>query len=199
MLDYIKGKLVKYDEDYLVVETGGIGYTVQPSRGVLNELTEEGDQVKIYLHLDVKEDDLNLYGFSGPREREMFRMMLSVSRLGPKTALTVLSSMEKSEFRRAIVEEELSTLTAVKGIGKKTARRLVLELKEKISDLEFEGAGIGGEENRKVSLAVQALTSDSMGFAVQEAREAVSRVRDRDQGEELEVEELVQSALKELS
>jgi len=197
VFDYIKGKLVEYDEDYLVVETGGIGYTIEPSRGVLSDLSEEGEQVKIYLHLDVKEDDMNLYGFSGPREREIFRMMLSVSRLGPKTALTVLSSMEKSEFRRAIMEEELETLTSIKGIGKKTARRLILELKEKISDLEFETVGTSGEGNKKVSLAVQALTSDSMGFSVRRAREAVSRAREN--GEDLEVEELVQSALKELS
>lgn len=197
MFDYIKGKLVKYDQDAIVVETGGIGYMVNPSRGVLNELTSEGEQVKIYLHLDVKEDDLNLYGFSGPREREIFRMMLSVSRLGPKTALTVLSSMKKSEFRRAIMEEELGTLTSIKGIGKKTARRLILELQEKITELEFETAGVDGMANSKVSLAVQALTSDSMGFSVQEAREAISRVRDG--GDDLGVEELVQSALKELS
>jgi len=197
VFDYIKGKLVKYDQDAIVVETGGIGYMVNPSRGVLNELTSEGEQVKIYLHLDVKEDDLNLYGFSGPQEREIFRMMLSVSRLGPKTALTVLSSMEKSEFRRAIMEEELGTLTSIKGIGKKTARRLILELQEKITELEFETAGVDGMANSKVSLAVQALTSDSMGFSVQEAREAISRVRDG--GDDLDVEELVQSALKELS
>ena len=197
MLDYIRGKLVTRTEEYLVVETGGIGYTIKPSRGVLNDLAEEGDQVKVYLHLDVKEDDLNLYGFSGTQERKMFRMMLSVSRLGPKTALTVLSSMEKSEFRRAILEEELQTLTSIKGIGKKTARRLILELKEKVSELEFRTTATGGASNSKVSMAIQALTSDSMGFAVQEAREAVSRVRDRD--DDLEVEELVQSALKELS
>ncbi len=197
MFDYIRGELIDYDEDYLVVETGGIGYTIQPSRGVVSDLPEEGEQVKIFLHLDVKEDDMSLYGFSGPREREIFRMMLSVSRLGPKTALTVLSSMKKSEFRRAIVEEEMGTLTSIKGIGKKTARRLVLELKEKVSDLEFETSAPGGEGNKKVSLAVQALTSDSMGFSVQRARKAVSRAREN--GDDLEVEELVQSALKELS
>lgn len=197
MYDYITGELINYDQDYLVVETGGIGYAIKPSRGALDELGEEGEQVKIYLHLDVKEDDMNLYGFSGPREREIFRMMLSVSRLGPKTALTVLSSMDKQEFRRAILEEELSTLTSIKGIGKKTGRRLILELKEKVSDMEFESVSAGGVADSKVSMAVQALTSDSLGFSAQEARKAVSRVRDR--GDDLEVEELVQSALQELS
>lgn len=197
MLDYIKGKLVEYDEESVVVESGGIGYMINPSRGILNELPDEGDQVKIYLHLDVKEDDLSLYGFSGPREREMFRMMLSVSRLGPKTALTVLSSMEKSEFRRAIVEEELSTLTSIKGIGKKTGRRLILELKEKVADMEFERTGTEAGAGSEVSMAIQALTSDSMGFGVQEARKAVSRVRDGEKDHD--VEELVQAALKELS
>ncbi|MEF8850381.1 MAG: Holliday junction branch migration protein RuvA [Candidatus Bipolaricaulota bacterium] len=197
MYDYISGELINYDQDYLVVEAGGIGYAIKPSRGALDELGEEGEQVKVYLHLDVKEDDMNLYGFSGPREREIFRMMLSVSRLGPKTALTVLSSMDKSEFRRAILEEELSTLTSIKGIGKKTGRRLILELKEKVSDMEFESVPAGGVADSKVSMAVQALTSDSLGFSAREARKAISRVRDR--GNDLEVEELVQSALKELS
>ena len=197
MFDYITGELVKHDEDYIVVESGGIGYSIKPSRGALDGLSEEGDQVKVFLHLDVKEDDMNLYGFSGPREREIFRMMLSVSRLGPKTALTVLSSMDKNEFRRAILEEELGTLTSIKGIGKKTARRLVLELKEKVSEMEFETVSAGGVPDSKVSMAVQALTSDSLGFSVQEARKAISRVREN--GDDLEVEELVQSALKELS
>jgi Holliday junction DNA helicase RuvA len=197
MFDYIRGELVKHDEDYIVVESGGIGYSIKPSRGALEGLSEEGDRVKVYLHLDVKEDDMNLYGFSGPREREVFRMMLSVSRLGPKTALTVLSSMDKNEFRRAILEEELGTLTSIKGIGKKTARRLVLELKEKVSEMEFETVSAGGVPDSKVSMAVQALTSDSLGFSVQEARKAISRVREN--GDDLEVEELVQSALKELS
>ena len=197
MYDYITGELVRYDEDYLVVEAGGIGYSIKPSRGALNELNEEGEQVKVFLHLDVKEDDMNLYGFSGPREREIFRMMLSVSRLGPKTALTVLSSMDKAEFRRAILEEELTTLTSIKGIGKKTARRLILELKDKVSEVEFEAAGAAGGTDSKVSMAVQALTSDSLGFSVQEARKAVSRAREN--GDDLGVEELVQSALKELS
>jgi len=197
MFDYITGELIKYDEDYLVVETGGMGFSIKPSRGALDELGEEGEQVKVFLHLDVKEDDMNLYGFSGPREREIFRMMLSVSRLGPKTALTVLSSMDKSEFRRAVLEEEISTLTSIKGIGKKTARRLILELKEKVSDMEFEAVSAGGVADSKVSMAVQALTSDSLGFSVQEARKAISRVRES--GDDLEVEELVQSALKEMS
>jgi len=197
MFDYITGQLVKYDEDYLVVESGGIGYSIKPSRGALDQLSEEGEQVKVFLHLDVKEDDMNLYGFSGPREREIFRMMLSVSRLGPKTALTVLSSMEKSEFRRAILEEEQETLTSIKGIGKKTARRLILELKEKVADMEFETPAEAAGTNQKVSLAMQALTSESMGFSVREARKALSSVRK--DGDDLEVEELVQSALKELS
>ncbi|MBS3765012.1 Holliday junction branch migration protein RuvA, partial [Candidatus Bipolaricaulota bacterium] len=96
-----------------------------------------------------------------------------------------------------ILEEEQSTLTSIKGIGKKTARRLILELKEKVSDLEFESVSAGGVPDSKVSTAVQALTSDTMGFSVREAREAVSQVRDR--GDDLEVEELVQLSLKELS
>ena len=197
MFDYIRGELVEYDEDYLVLETGNVGYAIEPSRGVVNRLGETGEEVKVYVHMDVKEDDLNLYGFSGPREREIFRMMLSVSRLGPKTALTVLSSMEKSEFRRAILEEEQETLTSIKGIGKKTARRLILELKEKVADMEFETPAEAAGTNQKVSLAMQALTSESMGFSVREARKALSSVRK--DGDDLEVEELVQSALKELS
>lgn len=198
MLDYIRGELVSYDQDSLVIESGGIGYMVSPSLSIFNQLPEVGEQVKVYLHLEVKEDDLSLYGFSSPQERELFRIVLSVSRIGPKTALTILSSLDKGQFRQAIMGEELATLTSVKGIGKKTARRLVVELKDKVAELDFGAAREVGGPSEEVSLAIQALTSDSMGFNIQAAREAVSRVRS-DQDGDLGVEELVQLALKELS
>jgi len=198
MFDFIRGKLVSYDEDSLVVENSGIGYMIQPSLSVLNGLGEVGEQVEVYLHLDVKEDDLNLYGFSNKQERQLFRMVLAVSRIGPKTALTILSSLKKGEFRQAILDEELSTLTSIKGIGKKTARRLILELKDKVAELDMGPAPTSGAANSKVSLAIQALTSDSMGFSVQAAREAISRVRENGDGD-MEAKELVQMALKELS
>ncbi len=197
MFDFIRGELVSYDEDSLIIESSGIGYMIQPSRSALEEMTEVGDQVQVYTHMDVKEDDVSLYGFASPGERELFRTVLGVSRIGPKTALTILSSVDKGEFRRAILDEELTTLTSIKGIGKKTARRLVVELKDKVSKLDLGSTGTPGT-NREVSLALQALTSDSMGFNVQAARKAISRVRSNHDGD-LEVEELVQLALKELS
>lgn len=199
MFDFIRGELVSFSEDSLVIESSGIGYMIQPSRSAMEAMTEVGDRVQVYVHMDVKEDDVNLYGFANPEERELFRTVLGVSRIGPKTALTILSSVDKGEFRRAILDEELTTLTSIKGIGKKTARRLVLELKDKVSELDLGTGGGGGQgSNKEVSLALQALTSDSMGFNVQAARKAISRVRGNHDGD-LEVEELVQLALKELS
>lgn len=198
MFDFIRGELVDFDENSLVIESSGIGYMIKPSRSALEEMSEIGDRVQVYLHLEVKEDDMTLYGFANPDERELFRTVLGVSRIGPKTALTILSSVSQGEFRRAILDEELATLTSIKGIGKKTARRLVVELKDKVQELDI---GVdrqvpGG--NEEVSLAIQALASDSMGFTVQEARKAVTRVRNNHDGQ-FEVEELVQMALQELS
>ncbi|MFW6422359.1 MAG: Holliday junction branch migration protein RuvA, partial [Candidatus Bipolaricaulota bacterium] len=130
------------------------------------------------------------------QERELFRLILGVSRIGPKTALRILSSMREEEFREAVVNEEVQILTSIKGVGKKTARRLILELKDKIPEIEVaDGAGVEGKS--RVGLALQALTSDSLGFSRMEAREALSSVQGEDR--DLEVQELIQRALKELS
>ena len=197
MYDFIEGELVKYDEEELVLQSGGIGYLIMPSRAVLADLPPRGELTRIFVHLEVKEDDLSLYGFADRKERELFRMILSVSRIGPKTALTILSSMRREEFRRAVVEEEERVLTEIKGIGKKTARRLILELKDKMPELEaLPQAGIG---DGAVKTALRALTSDSMGFSPRQAREALARVQEEAEGEELSVEQLVSGALKEMS
>lgn len=178
-----------------VLETGGIGYRIYVSQAVRHNLPSGDELVRIYTYLDVKEDDLNLYGFARKNERELFQMILSVSHIGPKTALTILSSIREKQFRQAVMQEEVSTLTSIKGIGKKTARRLILELKDKIPQLDLGSEDEG--DTRTASLAVKALCSDSMGFSPGEAREAVSRIQDREK--ELNVQQLIQRALQELS
>ena len=195
MYDYIEGKLVKYSEDAVVTEAGGIGYSINPSRAALDALSDEDGCGKLYVHLDVKEDDMRLYGFADREERELFRQAISVSRIGPKTGLQILSAMGDGEFRRAIIEEEETALTSIKGIGKKTARRLILELGDKISDLGMGKAGDRG--GGKTEVALRALTSDSMGFSPERAREAISKVRK--DNSDLSVQGLIQRALKELS
>lgn len=195
MYDFIEGELVRYSEQAVVIETGGIGFSINPSRSALDGLPGLGEKAKLYVHQEVKEDDVSLYGFADREERKLFREAISVSRIGPKTGLQILSSMDDKEFRRAIMDEEEATLTSVKGIGKKTARRLILELGDKISDLEVSSdrSGTGG----KSEVALRALTSDSMGFSPGPAREAISEVRKNNS--ELTVQQLIQKALKELS
>lgn len=196
MYDFLEGRIVRLNEDNVVIQSGGAGYAVKPSQAALSSLPQPGETARLYVHLEVKEDDLSLYGFENRQERELFRLVLSVSRIGPKTALRLLSAMKGEQVREAVAQEEEKMLTSVKGIGKKTARRLILELKDKISDLEMEPSASAPQTN--TSLALQALTSESMGFSNREAREALSRVRE-EEGSELEVQELIQNALQELS
>ena len=196
LYDYIEGRLVRFGEEELVIETGGIGYFVYPSQATVRGLSANTERAKVYVHLEVKEDDLALYGFANRQERALFRMILSVSRIGPKTGLQILSSMGKEEFREAIMREEEGTLTTIKGIGKKTARRLILELKDDLPELEMQST-TGDPHNGSSGVALQALTSDSLGFSFKEAREAISKVQ-KENGD-LGTQELIQKALKELS
>lgn len=118
--------------DSLVIQVGGVGYRVRVPAPVLARLGEPGSEVELFTHLQVREDDLSLYGFTTQDELELFELVLTVSGIGPKAALGMLSVASPNEVRAAIAQGNLSALTGIKGIGKKTAERLVLELRGKI-------------------------------------------------------------------
>lgn len=194
MIDHIAGEIAEIAEDYVVLEANGIGYCIFTSRTTRESLMENEGRAKLFTHLLVKEDELALYGFSTLEERRLFRLLLTVSGVGPKAALGILSATTPQSFKVAILNGRLEALQMIKGVGKKTAERLILELKEKISRIAL------GEEpvfifTDREELAFKALTR-SLGFGEREARRAIERAKSFG---ELSTEELIKKALEIIS
>ena len=135
---YIKGSLEVKTKGYIVVECNGIGYKIFMSDKSLNEIGNIGDTVKVYTHYHVREDEISLYGFKTDEELRMFELLLSVSGIGARSAITMLSNIEPSEFAFAVISDDVDRMTKIPGIGKKTAQRLILELKDKLKSEEIE-------------------------------------------------------------
>lgn len=134
MYAYIVGKVDSFGDGYMVVEAGGIGYFVNVSNFTVAKLGRAGETVKLYLYLSVREDDMSLFGFYSPDEKQLFMKLITVSGVGPKMAIGILSSADLSTLATSIISGDIKTLSKVKGIGKKTAERIIVELKENIGD-----------------------------------------------------------------
>ncbi len=188
MIAYLKGEIIKKQETYLIVETGGIGYKVFVTTEIVSQ-AEEGEIIELYIHQQVKEDVLDLYGFVKWSQLELFKLLISISGVGPKTALGVFAAADINDIRSAILNEDATILKSVSGIGAKTAERIVLELKNKISGL----VGVDGIKSKDQMTAdtdaVEALTA--LGFSVSQAREALKKVDNK-----LNASDKVKEALK---
>lgn len=177
----LTGKIVAEEADgRLVVDVHGVGYEVRAPLGTLGRVTATADgSVQLLTHLHVREDILDLYGFSTDIERRVFRLLLDVPNVGPKTALGVLSALPPSELASAVEAKDVARLTRIDGVGKKTAERLVLELRERLPKLAIEGAlaqvsaAASGDESRLTF----ALTN--MGYKPQDAQRVVRALGDR--------------------
>ena len=197
MIAYLKGKLVEENPTYIVVENNDIGYFVKIPLSSYKKFPLSEGGVKVFTHLHVREDALQLYGFSTKEERELFRMLISVSGVGPRLAQSVLSGISVERFKGCMAESNLQPLTAIPGVGKKTAQRLLVDLREKFSDKEL-GAGVAGEVPGEVLSilerdAVKALVS--LGCRNREAQKLVRLVR-QENPEELTLEEFILKALQ---
>ena len=141
MISYIKGKVVYISENYIIVENNNIGYNIQVSENTISKLSNIEDSIaKIYTYMNVKEDEISLFGFLSLNELEMFNKLISVSGVGPKGALSILSVMTPENIALAIITDDINALSKGQGIGKKTAQRLALELKDKVdafTNIEF--------------------------------------------------------------
>ncbi|MCD6473004.1 Holliday junction branch migration protein RuvA [Candidatus Aerophobetes bacterium] len=169
MFYYLKGVLQHKSPGLVLVEVRGVGYKVNLPLSSYETLPEEGKEVKIYTYVHLYEDKISLYGFLNEEERDFFLLLISVSKIGPKTALRILSKNSLFEFKKAIKEGSLSTLTNVSGIGKKTAQRLILELSGKIV-LEEKVKSV---EETLMEDALSGLIS--LGYTHKEARGAVEQ------------------------
>jgi len=129
---YIRGRLEYKNNDFLIVESNGVGYRIFTSLSTISGIGEIGQEVKVYTYLYVREDVISLYGFLTQEELNVFELLISVSGVGPKAAVSVLSAISPSRFSLAVITDDVKTLTKAQGIGKKIAQRIILELKDKI-------------------------------------------------------------------
>ncbi len=190
MIDSISGEVVRRTADAVVVDTGGVAYRAACPAGTLREC-EVGRTTLLYIHLILREDTIELFGFSSLRERELFRHLLTVGQVGPRVALQVLSAVPPDKLVEAVASRNADLLMTVKGVGRKTAERILVDLHGRLTE-----AGDGGTEGLFLTpneeTALRALTSKSLGFSAREAREALARLR----GENLDVELLIRRALE---
>ena len=198
MIAYLQGTLSEVGADYAVVVTGGVGYLVFLPKSALLSLPLPGATVEFKVHTVVREDNISLYGFKKASEKELFLKLIQVSNVGPKLALTIMSGLPVEDLAAAIRSEDLVRLTAIPGIGKKTAERLIVELKDKVLAWLARGdASSEGISMAPASISEEAISAlMNLGYTRQEAQKALKSIPD---AAELPLEKLVREGLKALS
>lgn len=197
MISYIKGILEDMSPGMVVVDNHGIGYQMMvPMRG--ESFPKIGQEIKIYTHMHVREDDVSLFGFLSKEEKEAFELLIGVNGIGPKVGLSVLSTLSVYELKMAVISEDVKTISKTPGLGPKGAKKLILELKDKLSFEELEEDGVGAEifdtsadSSDSVTITIEGLVS--LGYSKSEAAIAVNKVED---AKDLTPEELLKKALK---
>lgn len=199
MISYVKGRLTEVDESIIVVETSGIGYNILVPSSLLSELPSVGSEVKIYTYLYIREDAMNLYGFVSRDDLNIFKLLIGVNGIGPKGALAILSVMTPDDLRFAVLSEDAKSISKAPGVGNKTAQRLIIELKDKLSleeAFEIKRAKSAGKENTGSAVrdeAVQALAA--LGYSQSDALRAVNMLEITDTAS---VEQVIKQALSKL-
>lgn len=193
MIAFLRGNLLHGREDYLVIDVNGVGYRVFVPSSTMNRLPAKGEEVSVHIYTAVREDAIILYGFQTEAELELFKLLISVTGIGPKVAIGILSAMDVATFKRAIIFEDLTVLKKTPGIGEKTAKRLILELKSKI-ELDHNEEPDGAPtyvpvKSAALDEAIDALMT--LGYSRVEAAQAAEQVKDKD-----DVEEIIRQALK---
>ena len=193
MIDYIKGDIIRITPTFLTIETGGIGYLINISITTFSKL-EAKKEFKILIHEVIREDSHQLFGFADNEERDIFRLLISVTGVGANTARMMLSSLNPVEIERAILGSDVDLLKSVKGIGLKTAQRIIIDLKDKLGKHAGSGEIFAFADNTKREEALYALVM--LGFA----KRTVSKVLDKIVRDEknLTVEDMIKRALKNL-
>ena len=201
MYAYIKGIVADRNDQQIVIENNGIGYIINCPLGISAEIGGLGEEVTVYLYQSVKEDDISLYGFNSRDQKEMFLKLITVSGIGPKVAHTICASLSAEQIAAAVMSNNVALLTGVKGLGKKTAERIILELKDKlkaqlgasasvsVTPVAVAAAGGGGDAG-VMQDAVGALVV--LGYKDQEAADAVTAAYEDGIG----LEDLIRKALK---
>lgn len=199
MYSYIKGRLVRRTDEYIVVENNGIGYHINCSYGVSATLGDLDSDVIVYLYQNVKEDDISLFGFASQEQKDMFLLLITVSSVGPKVAMSICSQIMPDDLAMAVMNNDINTLTQVKGLGKKTAERIILELRDKLKKV----AATTGKKTTVVmpvnsSVSAPSVIEDAvsalivLGYKDVDARGAVNAVYQQD----MSLQDVIKNALK---
>lgn len=194
MISYIIGHIRMINEDSFVIENNNIGYLIFSSLTTLANI-EINNEYKIYTSMQVREDDISLFGFFTEDELEMFTLLTSVSTIGPKIAMGILSSISVNEIKTAIINNDIDKLTVAKGIGKKSASRIILELVDKVKKMDFvpvEKIKVANKDNEEIEVAREALLN--LGYEKNDVEKVLFELKDTD----LSLEGLVKESLKRL-
>ena len=201
MISYLRGKVLALTAETVILDVNGVGYEAYCTGGAFSKMTQ-GEIAELYTYLQVKEDGVTLFGFASPKEKELFLKLISVSGVGPKMGISILASLSADEFAQAVATADVKRLSAVKGLGKKTAEKIVLELHGKISAAEVLGAS-GETPMAAMDTAAPARLSAQdeeavsalmgLGFTRSESTQAVKRAHDMGA---VTVEEIIMKALQ---
>lgn len=189
MIGFLDGVVQGKGEDWVIVSVNSVGYRVSVTPAVAAEAGRTGDPVALYIHTYVRENEISLYGFKSLDQLELFEILLDVNRVGPKVALAALATFDPATIISAINSDDADVLTQISGVGKRTAQRMILDLKGKVDGLAIDVPGVAGADD---SDAISALTA--LGYSVQEAQAALKNVP-----ADLELEDRIFQALQQLS
>lgn len=197
MIDSLKGVLVKKDPAFAVVDVSGVRFSVRITLSAYNGLPNAGKEMEIATYLNFRQDGLDLYGFSGEEERNVFLLLTTVSGIGPKSAVNILSGTNPAEFRKRIIDGDVKALTVIPGIGAKTAQRIIVELKEKFTDVgEDDSLPALSEENQElVKDVVTGLTA--LGYKRGQINQALRKLEEAD-ALDGSLEDIIKKALAEI-
>lgn len=198
MIYSVNGILVKNEPNHIVIECGGIGYSIKTSMTTVSKLPQVGGEAKVYTYMHVREDILELYGFADETELQSFKMLISISGVGPKAAISILSDLTPEQFALCVASGDAKTITKAQGIGLKTAQRIVLELKDKLSKEQVTGGITGapiGDVPKNSGNASEAISAlEVLGYSRAEATRVITSLDGS-----TPVEEMIKYGLKALA
>ena len=197
MIYQISGNLIAKHKDFVVIEVSGIGFKITSTTNTINTIKLD-QKILLHTYLQVREDALDLYGFHSPLEREVFLLLIGISGIGPKLAITILSGILPDELKDKIISGDIASLTSIPGVGAKTAKRIIVELKDKFTKIEEGSLGFSDKLNSKLyDDALNALLS--LGYSSQQSKQVLDHIANGKDDNNQNIETIIKTALKRLN
>ena len=197
MIYQVSGNLIAKHKDFVVIEVSGIGFKITSTTNTINTIKLE-QKILLHTYLHVREDALNLYGFHSTLEREVFLLLIGISGIGPKLAITILSGILPDELKDKIISGDIGSLTSIPGVGAKTAKRIIVELKDQFTKIEEGSLGFSDKLNSKLyDDALNALSS--LGYSPQQSKQVLNHIANGKDDNKHTIESIIKAALKRLN